>query len=43
MINPEEKVEYTLYLKHTEKTLSNKLQYPIDIYGQRPPKKVRGP
>ena len=32
-VNPDERVEYSLYLKNVEKTLSNKLGYQIDING----------
>ena len=33
MINPEDRVEYDIYLKHVEKTLSETLNYKIDING----------
>lgn len=33
MINPDEKVDYTLYLKHVERTISEKLETSINIFG----------
>jgi hypothetical protein len=33
MINPDEKVDYTLYLKNVERTISEKLETPINIFG----------
>ena len=33
MINPDEKVEYTLYLKNVERTISEKLETSINVFG----------
>jgi len=34
-VNPDERVEYALYLKSVEKTLSNTLGYKIDVNGTK--------
>lgn len=33
MINPDDKVEYHLYLKNVERTISEKLEFEINIFG----------
>ena len=33
MINPDDKVDYTLYLKNVERTISEKLEAAINIFG----------
>jgi hypothetical protein len=33
MINPDERVDYNLYLKQTERTISEKLGCAINIFG----------
>jgi len=33
MLNPDERVEYTTYLKNVEKTISKKLNKQVNVYG----------